>query len=209
MNCKKCGALNLVKNRRICILCNRLRVQEYYRLRGKEKRKSTKIACVLCEQLFTRWRKEREICPVCYKLSQKTGYKNNRYIKIGNKDEHRVIAENILNRKLSYNEVVHHVDENPQNNNLENLWVMTRHHHNKLHFFLRIQRVVYEKSLDKNSVNCWNTLRVDQTTAWLEMANAKVIKLIELGNQQPSPFNGEGPETRHGMPEQIVLKAKV
>lgn len=199
MNCKNCGAPDLVKNRRICVLCNRLRVQKHYYLHRKEKRKSTKVACILCEQLFTQWRKEKKTCPKCYKLSQQTGYKNN-YLKIGARDEHRVIAENFLNRKLNYNEVVHHVDENPQNNNLENLWIMTRHHHGKLHFFLRMQRVVYEKSLDKNSVNCWDALRVNQTTAWLEMTNAKVIKLIELGNQQPSPLNGEGSETRHGIP---------
>ena len=67
--------------------------------------------------------------------------------------------------------------------------------------FLRIQRVIYEKSLDKHSVNCWDNLRVIQTTAWLEMTNAKVLKLNELVNQQPSTLKGEGSETRDGEPK--------
>lgn len=54
-----------------------------------------------------------------------------------------------------------------------------------IHVFLRLQKVIYEKSLDKQSVNCWNILRVNQTKAWLEMTGANVIKLIELDNQQP------------------------
>jgi hypothetical protein len=78
------------------------------------------------------------------------------------------------------------------------LWIMSRYNHGKLHEFLRIQRVAYEKSLGKNSVNCWNLFRVNQTTAWLETTNAKVKKLIELDNQQSSTLNGEDSETKHG-----------
>jgi len=196
-SCKNCGSLNLVKNRKICVLCNRLRSKKYYS-KNTDKRRQSKHKCTICNSEYIKWRKSQIICPNCYKLSKNTGYKNNQYKKIGCRDEHRIIAEKILNRKLNYNEIVHHVDENPQNNSLDNLWVISRHNHGKLHEFLRIQRVAYEKSLGKNSVNCWNILRVNQTTAWLEMTNAKVQKLIELDNQQPSSFNGEGSETKHG-----------
>ena len=40
--------------------------------------------------------------------------------------------------------------------------------------------------MNENTENCWDTLRVPLTTAWLETTGANVIKLWELGNQQPS-----------------------
>ena len=183
--CKNCGSPDLVQGRRICNKCNRKRVKTYY---SKEKRaEALNSTCKACQKPFHAWRKEQVICGECYKGSKKTGFKKNPYkFNKGRSDhEHRKIAEDALGRKLNKNEVVHHVDEDPKNNSLENLWVMSRRHHGKLHVFLRLQRVIYEKSLEKHSVNCWDTLRVDQTTAWLETTGANVIKLIELGNQQP------------------------
>jgi len=183
--CKSCGSPNLISGRRSCQSCENQRVKNYCRSqKGKEVRRKPNARCKACSKEFKAWRKEQVICPDCRKDSLKTWAKNP-YIYENYSNQHRLIAEKVLGRKLSYNEVVHHVDENPQNNSLENLWVMSRYHHVKLHFFLRLQRVIYEKSLDKHSVNCWDTLRVDQTTAWLETTGAKVQKLIELGNQQP------------------------
>lgn len=48
-------------------------------------------------------------------------------------DEHRYIMEAYLNRKLNFNEVIHHKDGNKQNNDISNLEVMSRSEHNKLH----------------------------------------------------------------------------
>jgi hypothetical protein len=39
----------------------------------------------------------------------------------------------VLNKKLDYNTVVHHVDHNPRNNKLDNLIVISRSIHVKLH----------------------------------------------------------------------------
>ena len=49
------------------------------------------------------------------------------------KAEHRIVAEEMLGRKLNENEIVHHIDENKQNNSKDNLIVMTREEHAKLH----------------------------------------------------------------------------
>lgn len=47
--------------------------------------------------------------------------------------EHVVVAENMLNRMLEKDEVVHHLDGNKKNNNPENLEVMNKRQHNSLH----------------------------------------------------------------------------
>lgn len=46
---------------------------------------------------------------------------------------HRVVMENHLGRLLEKNEIVHHKDHNKLNNNIENLQVMDRVEHNRMH----------------------------------------------------------------------------
>jgi hypothetical protein len=46
---------------------------------------------------------------------------------------HIVVMENHIGRKLLKHEVVHHIDENKQNNVIENLQLMTRAEHCSLH----------------------------------------------------------------------------
>lgn len=62
-----------------------------------------------------------------------------RCIKVGNKYlyEHRIVMEEFLNRKLKKDEVVHHKDKNKLNNCIENLQLMTKKEHDRLHTELR------------------------------------------------------------------------
>lgn len=52
---------------------------------------------------------------------------------------HRVLMENKLGRLLENNEVIHHINGDGQDNNIENLQVMTRSDHMKLHRSLLIK----------------------------------------------------------------------
>ena len=47
--------------------------------------------------------------------------------------EHRLVAKAIVGRELLPDEVVHHIDGNPKNNNPSNLKVMTRSEHMSYH----------------------------------------------------------------------------
>lgn len=189
--------------RKVCKTCHlslaKKRAKDRYEKLG---RRFLSVDCKACKMPFKAWRKQQILCPSCYKESFKTNFKENNYSfePKTSRNKHRVLAEKVLGRKLSYNEVIHHIDENPLNNDLDNLMLITRQAHGKLHKFLRGQRVIWEKSQNENLVNCWDNLRVAQTTAWLEMTNAKVKKLSELVNQQPSPLKGEGSETKDETP---------
>ena len=55
----------------------------------------------------------------------------------------RVIMENYLGRKLEDYEEVHHKDENPLNNNIDNLEVLTKEEHLQRH--LKDKRKYYDK----------------------------------------------------------------
>lgn len=47
--------------------------------------------------------------------------------------QHRLVMEMAIGRKLMPNEVVHHIDHNRNNNTLENLALMTRSEHARIH----------------------------------------------------------------------------
>lgn len=47
--------------------------------------------------------------------------------------EHRLIAETMLNRKLTPRDIVHHIDDDPLNNDPSNLNIITRAEHAQLH----------------------------------------------------------------------------
>lgn len=57
----------------------------------------------------------------------------NSYLKADNRHIHRQIMEAAIGRKLVFNEVVHHIDGNKKNNNIENLIILSRAEHSRTH----------------------------------------------------------------------------
>ena len=76
-----------------------------------------------------------------------------KYAKYLGRREHVYVAERILGRKLEKNEVVHHIDRNPRNNNPENLVVMTNSQHTRLHNLNRGKKEVMSDEFQALSVS--------------------------------------------------------
>jgi hypothetical protein len=93
---------------------------------------SKKAAKGLCNAHYHRYRRGTDM----HKKIQERGegwVSTHGYHYLGKTALHRQIMENKLGRTLQFNEIVHHKDGNKLNNSLDNLEVMDRGEHARLH----------------------------------------------------------------------------
>lgn len=210
--CKQCGQSREI-GRKLCRPCNlsRMKLSAKKSVEKRGGRYTWTKSCEACGSEYSAVRKIQKFCSECWTKRKELAAESissNRYeyVEAANREKgennwgHRRLAEKTLNRKLTAHEVVHHIDDNPKNNDLGNLMVLSRSLHGKLHKYLDDQRVILEKSGNENLRNCWNNLIVPMTTTWLEMTSVKVIKLWEIGQSAAellkSKDNEEGSETQ-------------
>ncbi len=192
--CIECGENPRTTGRRYCRPCylERKRQQAKKRFAENGRYTYTKV-CKACKKEYKACKKSQKFCSKCWKLRSKLAREEFEKEKSqcygGHSIVYKEIVENILGRPLEYGEVVHHLDGNPSNNELNNLIVMTVSAHIRLHKFLDDNRVIWEKSQNENSVNCWNNLRASITTTWLETANVMCLKIWEIGQSAAKPLS--------------------
>jgi len=91
-------------------------------------------------------------------------------------DLHRIIAEQKIGRPLTDDEVVHHINGDIQDNRPENLQVMSREEHGRLHSVGRImseetRQKLSEQSKGKPNLSC------------RKLSESDVEQIIEFANQ--------------------------
>lgn len=66
--------------------------------------------------------------------------------------------------------------------------ILNRKNHASLHRFLEKNWSLLSKDNNSNLENCWNNLRGQLTTAWLETMSANVIKIVDIGQSAAEPL---------------------
>lgn len=108
---------------------------------NKNRQNGDSVKCIFCGNEF--YRRFGEQKKAINKFCSKDCYSNDRilkakkttYLKNGAIHKHILVAEKALKRKLKKGEIVHHIDEDRKNNNINNLAVLpSQTIHAKVHF---------------------------------------------------------------------------
>lgn len=206
--CVDCGSEYVVERKRCkkcALIYNRERVKKYYR---KDKPRYGITNCSICGEMMIKGRPNQVAHGKCRRKTV-NDYNTVSRSSLGNTNGRQTILD--LGLRLDSLMVVHHYDENPENNSLDNLWIMSISNHTSLHRFYQREWSVFKKLNISNSENCWNILRDNLTTTWLEKAGVNVIKINCIGQSAAEPLNvktniyvfsqEEGSETMYGTPE--------
>lgn len=194
--CEQCGK-PLTNEKHICKECKKLNKRLYARKHYAEQKEKGIVkvrygitTCSICGKEIIKNRPNQTICYDCYKATKHKTVEN--YNKVARTNTSRTIGrQTILNLgiNLSKNMCVHHLDENPSNNKIENLLIINRKNHAHLHRFLEKNWSLLLKNNSSNLENCWNILRNQLTTTWLETMGVKVIKITDIGQSAAEPLN--------------------
>lgn len=138
-------------------------------------------------------RPNQDTCLSCYKKNiHKTVNNYNKDVKRTLKGRATIGRKTILDLGFDLkNLVVHHIDENPSNNDLSNLMILSLSNHASLHRSLEKNWSLLLKNNSSNLENCWDILRDQLTTAYLETKSANVIKITDIGQSATEPLNEE------------------
>lgn len=216
--CKKCGC-KLTTEKKWCESCRKENKREYARNKyktliengGIKKRYGIGI-CIYCGKEFIKNRPNQLWHGECRRKNIHKTVENYNKVARAKGTLNTIGRQTILNLgfKLSYNMCVHHLDENPNNNSLSNLVILNRKYHAQLHRFLEKNWSLLSKGNNSNLENCWDILRGQLTTAYLETKSDNVIKIIDIGQSAAESLNEDfiylfsqekGSETMHQTPK--------
>ena len=216
--CLKCGCP--IIGRKWCEECKKENKREYAKSRyakiiaeGKQIPRYGLTFCIHCGKEIIKNRPDQDTCFDCYKKNHRKSIENYNKVKRTKDGRTTIGRQTILDLGLILGELqIHHIDENPSNNSLTNLLLLNRSRHSKLHHILEKNWSLLLKGSSSNLENCWNILRGQLTTAYLETESANVIRITDIGQSAAEPLNidkiyildiqEEGSETMYQVPKE-------
>lgn len=206
IDCNKNVSVERKRCKECVLIYNRERVKKYYK---KDKIRYGISACIFCGKDMIKSRPTQTYHQAC-KIQHKTveNYNHVPRSKNGNTEGRQKVIG--LGFSLTKNLCVHHVNENPTDNRLSNIWIISRKNHALLHRFLEKQWSLLRKLNGSNLENCWDSLRDQLTKTWLEITGVNVIKITDIGQSAAEPLNEniiyifeyeEGSETMYQAPK--------
>lgn len=218
--CQVCGC-ELTTERKYCESCRKARKREYAKQHyrsliesGGVKKRYGMTTCIYCGKEIVKNRPNQDTCFDCFKKHMHKTVENYNKVKRVSRDGKVLMVGRSVLLDLGFklgNLVVHHIDENPDNNALSNLMVLSSKNHASLHRILEKNWSLLSKDSNSNLEDCWDTLRGQLTTAYLETKGANVIKITDIGRSAAELLNEEniyifdpheeGSETMHQAPK--------
>lgn len=216
--CLKCG--RPITGRKWCNECRKENKREYVKRRyaemsaeGIKKLRYGLTNCVHCGKEIIKNRPNQDTCYDCYKKNYRRSVEDYNKVKRTKDGRATIGRQVVLNLGLILGKLqVHHIDENPSNNSLDNFLILSTSKHAKLHRLLEKNWSLLLKGNSSNLENCWNILRGQLTTAYLETESANVIRITDIGQSAAEPLNidkiyildiqEEGSETMYQVPKE-------
>lgn len=94
--------------------------------------------------------------------------------------EHRCLATKVIGRKLSKNDIVHHINGNPKDNSLSNLLVLSNKNHVRLHMYINEQLCIRSYKEKLTMMEAWNKYSNLYTSKWIEDNKENCVRLNEV-----------------------------
>lgn len=220
--CMNCGCLLPSNKKKYCTECDKERKRQYAKnkyhemlIRGEKKKRYGIGICPYCGKEFIKNHPNQIGHGECSKKYHHKTIDNYNSVKRTKDGRSTLGRQVILDLGFDINNmVVHHIDENPNNNQLTNLMILNQSHHAKIHRILEKNWSLLSKDNNNNLENCWNILRDQLTTAYLETRSANVIKITDIGQSAAESLNSDniyifisnekGSETMYQAPKSLT-----
>ena len=193
--CLRCGCP--ITGYKWCDECRKKNKREHVKSRyaemlaeGRKKLRYDLTSCIHCGKEIVKNRPNQDTCYDCYKKNHRKSVED--YNKVERTKDGRTTLgrQAVLNLGLVLGKLqVHHIDENPSNNSLDNLLILNRSKHAFLHRLLDKNWLLLLKGNSSNLEDCWNILRGQLTTAYLETESENVIKITDVEQLAGEPLN--------------------
>ena len=99
--------------------------------------------------------------------------------------EHRLVLAQKINRPLTTKELAHHIDGNKLKNNINNLKIVTKGEHSKIHYSIKHE----DKQKGQAKLNKEKVIKIKKLLKENKMSQKKISEIFKIDSSQISRIN--------------------